>query len=490
MQKFFSFLFLSLFFCLNNIQAQEASAPSIIRGLQFYNEAKFDQALSEFSKVLAKDPSNIEAHYYRGLTFLKAEKNTEAVAPFKKVLELDPAYSGAHRNLGIVYFNLESSDLALEALKKSIDLDPQDASAYLYLGFTLQQKEQYKESLIYFQTVLSLDPDLEQLALFQIGLAYFELGQKEDAKFALNMALEKNPESETADQVEILLNELGEKTSKSKKNWWFLAKQGFQYDDNVSVTSQDIVSNQSDMAATFELSTGYKFYSTPIVELRLGYDYYQNAWTDAAEFNYISNTFSLGGTHNDKNWDAGLDYYYNYSFLDEKDYLTSHSVVPRIGFSLQPELYTNISAVISETTFLGDELRNALNVSIGFDQYLFFAESKAYAFVTYRYYDENTKGSEFDYVGNLISAGYNFSGPDKTKFQLSYLYNLLLYENVTESIGKNRRDEKQTVQFTITHPVLEFLNIDLDFQYNLNNSNLVSVDSKQNLLTLKFNFFY
>jgi tetratricopeptide (TPR) repeat protein len=316
-----------IFLCLNIVQAQETDPSFLSRGLQLFNEQKYENALTEFEKVIKNDPLNKEAYYYRGLTFLKVEKYSEAITPFKKVLELDPKYSGARRNLGIAYLNLQFNDLALQDLTKSIDQDPHDADAYFYLGRVFQQKEQYQESLIYFQTVLSLDPDLEQVALFQIGLAYVQLGQKEDAKLALTLALEKDPQSNIAEEVENRLKELRGEISKSMKKGWFQAKLGWQFDDNVSVTKQDLVTNQSDYAAIFELSTGYKFYSSPVFDLQGGYDFYQNAWSDVAELNYISNTFSLSGSHNDKNWDAGIDYYFNYSFLDEKDFLTSHSLV-------------------------------------------------------------------------------------------------------------------------------------------------------------------
>ena len=490
MRKYLFFMLLSLFLCLNAVEAQETGSSLLSRGLQLINEEKYESALAEFAKIIKNDPNNKEAHYYRGLTFLKAEKYSEAVAPFERVLKLDPMYSGARRNLGIVYLNLESNDLAIQELTKSLDQDPQDASAHFYLGRALQQKEQYEESLIHFQIVLSLDPDLEQIALFQIGLAYSKLEQKEDAKLALTMALEKAPESATASVAEDLLNELGGKTSKSKNNGWFTAKVGWQADDNLSVTQQDLVTNQADSGGTFELSTGYKFYSTPALELQLGYDFYQSAWSDVSELNYISNTFSLRGSHNEENWDAGIDYYYNYSFLNAKDFLTSHTIAPRMGFSLQPQLYTNLSLTVSDTSFLGDNLRNATNTSVGFDQYLFFMENKAYGFLSYRHSDESAKGSEFDYTGNYIGAGVNFPGSDKMKIQFSYSYNLLEYKNNTASIGRKRRDEKHGYRILLTHPILESLNLEFDYQYNLNNSNLVSVDSKQNLLALKLAFSY
>ncbi len=488
-----NYLFLTLpllFLCLNIVQAQETNSSLLSRGLQFFNEEKYESALTEFSKIIKNDPANKEAHYYRGLTFLKTEKYSDAVAPFKRVLELDPLYSGARRNLGIAYLNLESNDLAIQELKKSIVQNPQDASTYFYLGRVFQKKKLYRESLIHFQTVLILDPDMEQIGLFQIGVAYLELGQKEDAKLALTLALEKDPEANIAGEIESLLNELGVKTSKSKKNWWVTGNLGWQYDDNVSVAQRDIVTNQPDFAFVFDLSTGYKFYSTPAIELKLGYDYYQNIWDDASELDYQSNTFSLGGLHDEGNWDVGIDYYYNYSFLGTKEFLTSHSIAPRVGFMLQPQLYTNISLAFVKTDFFTDNTRDGNNISIGFDQYLFFMENKAYGFVSYRFYDEDTESSEFDYIGNLISGGVNLPGPFKTALQLSYSYNLEDYKNNTESIGEERRDEKQTVRFTLTRQILELLSFNLDYQHNMTNSNLLSVDSKQNLLTLKLNLSY
>lgn len=490
MRKHLFFILPLLFLCLNNVQAQETDSSLLSRGLQFFSEEKYESAITDFSKIIKNDPANKDAHYYLGLTFLRAEKYSEAVAPLKRVLELDPQYKGARRNLGIAYLNLESNDLAIQQFEKSIDQDPQDASAYFYLGRVLQQKKWYRESLIHFQTVLSLDPNMEQIGLFQIGVAYLELGQKEDAKLALTLALEKDSESNIAGEIESLLDEIGGKKSKIKKDWWFTGSLGWQYDDNVSVVKQDLVTNQADFATLFEFSTGYKFYSSSDLELRAAYYFFQNAWQDVSELNYQSNTFYLGGSHNEANWDAGIDYYYNFSFLDTKEFIAYHSIAPRVGFSLHPQLYTNISPAFMTSNFFEDSPRDAINLSIGFDQYLFFMENKAYGFLSYRYSDEDTEGSEFDYTGNLISAGVNFPGPYKIQLQLSYLYNLLEYRNDTASIAEKRRDEKQTARILISKQVLEFLSFSLDYQRNINNSNLISVDTKQNLLILKLGLTY
>jgi hypothetical protein len=178
------------------------------------------------------------------------------------------------------------------------------------------------------------------------------------------------------------------------------------------------------------------------------------------------------------------------TFTEQDQFISYHSIAPRVGFSLNPQLYTNFSPSITSSNFFSDNPRDSINLSIGFDQYLFFMENKAYGFLSYRYSDEDTAGSEFDYAGNFINVGANFSILNKVQLQVSYLYNLLEYRNDTASIGKKRRDEKQTARLLISKQVLETLNFSFDYQYNINNSNLLSVDSRQNLMTMKISFSY
>ncbi|MGK0179841.1 MAG: tetratricopeptide (TPR) repeat protein, partial [Nitrospinales bacterium] len=232
--KYFLFLFLSLFLWLHPVQAEEANSPSLIRGLQFYNEGKFDPALREFSLLLEKDPTNLEAHYFKGLTFNKAEKFNEAIVTFKKVLELNPNYKGARLQLGIAYFKNKSNTEAIKEFEMVLEEEPQNASAYLFIGLTLQQMEKFEDSLINFQTAMSLDPSLNQTALFQIAIAYMEMNEKEDAKLALEMVLEDDPETETARHSKKLLEQMGSAAANDKP-WWITAGVNWQYDDNVSI---------------------------------------------------------------------------------------------------------------------------------------------------------------------------------------------------------------------------------------------------------------
>jgi Flp pilus assembly protein TadD len=63
-------------------------------------------AVTYFTKALAKDPKNAEAYYWRGIAYGQQQKTAEAKADMQKVLELDP--SGP---------NAEKARKALEELK-------------------------------------------------------------------------------------------------------------------------------------------------------------------------------------------------------------------------------------------------------------------------------------------------------------------------------------------------------------------------------------
>ena len=75
----------------------QSTAELIDRGLDYYNRGSYDQAISEFNKVLGINPNSEAAHYNRGLAYRKrgiANRNTSdtdrAIADFSRVIEMYP----------------------------------------------------------------------------------------------------------------------------------------------------------------------------------------------------------------------------------------------------------------------------------------------------------------------------------------------------------------------------------------------------------------
>ncbi|MFT4577858.1 MAG: tetratricopeptide (TPR) repeat protein [Nitrospinales bacterium] len=483
--KYFLFLFLSLFLWLHPVQAEEANSPSLIRGLQFYNEGKFDPALREFSLLLEKDPTNLEAHYFKGLTFNKAEKFNEAIVTFKKVLELNPNYKGARLQLGIAYFKNKSNTEAIKEFEMVLEEEPQNASAYLFIGLTLQQMEKFEDSLINFQTAMSLDPSLNQTALFQIAIAYMEMNEKEDAKLALEMVLEDDPETETARHSKKLLEQMGSAAANDKP-WWITAGVNWQYDDNVSIVEQDTISNEQDMSLNYDVGVGASLYSSKKASLEIGYDFSQSLWDKLPEFDYQAHSFNTSTSYSFENWDADLSYSYSYSFLDRSDFVATHNINPRISFIPIPNFYTFASYSFSKTNFISSNTRDGTNHSWSLSQFFFFLESKAYILVRYGLDLGDTEDPRFDLLGHSASAGLRLPGPLKLKTTLNYSFNYSNYKNVTPSIGERRFDAKHTVQLSLSRSIIDALEVNINVKRVMSNSNLTSVDFTQNIYLFGF----
>ena len=79
------------------------------------------------SKGVELYPNNENFYFYRGAGFLGLEKYNEAIADFTKLLAINPKYYYAvvaYQSRGLAYDNLHNYDLAEADFKKELELDP------------------------------------------------------------------------------------------------------------------------------------------------------------------------------------------------------------------------------------------------------------------------------------------------------------------------------------------------------------------------------
>ena len=84
-------------------------------------------------------PGAARIFYNRGNAELNAKKPKEAIADFKRVLAIDPTIYQAHENLGSAYLAIGQFALGLESYNKSIALNPKNGSAYFGKAFALKR---------------------------------------------------------------------------------------------------------------------------------------------------------------------------------------------------------------------------------------------------------------------------------------------------------------------------------------------------------------
>lgn len=137
------------------------------RGLLYMKRDRQSDALSNFEKAVALDPSFVEARMNVGNITLGFRKYEVAEEQFSKVLELQSDNYEATIGLGIAQRGLDKLDEAEASYKKAIKLDSKRGDAYFNLGVLYKDfranradglegsKAAYQEARDYFDKYIS-----------------------------------------------------------------------------------------------------------------------------------------------------------------------------------------------------------------------------------------------------------------------------------------------------------------------------------------------
>ena len=109
----------------------------------------------------------------------------------EKAITLDDSNALAHAALAVPYVHLKEYDKAISEAEKAVSLDPNSAYAYHALGTGLQYAGRPQEAIPFLKKSLRLSPiPIDPMTLVQLGNAYRQLGQYEEAVASYKKALQ------------------------------------------------------------------------------------------------------------------------------------------------------------------------------------------------------------------------------------------------------------------------------------------------------------
>jgi len=83
-------VFLSVPIIFAYADSESEIAILLNKGLDYFGQAEYDKAISQFNKILKIAPDNVDALYNKGNTLSKTGKFKQAIPFYQKVLTLDP----------------------------------------------------------------------------------------------------------------------------------------------------------------------------------------------------------------------------------------------------------------------------------------------------------------------------------------------------------------------------------------------------------------
>ncbi|MGI4022308.1 MAG: tetratricopeptide repeat protein [Janthinobacterium lividum] len=183
------------------------------RGLQFYNERAFENAIGIFLRSL-KDPVDEQtealATYWMAESMFEVRKYSESVENFEKFMDMPAArktsvYNYANYALGYAAFGDEKYQKAANNFERFIQSGERDKNtvndAVLRLGDSYFVLKNYSRANENYNRILSQHAQGEDYALFQRGMIQGLQNQLDTKISTLNGLLQKFPESDYADDA-------------------------------------------------------------------------------------------------------------------------------------------------------------------------------------------------------------------------------------------------------------------------------------------------
>jgi tetratricopeptide (TPR) repeat protein len=128
---------------------------------------------------------------------------------------LNPADATAHYNLGLIHQQRGEYQEAKASFQRAIEIDANETDAHYQLGRIAREEERLADAITYFDAVVTRDPRHSQQEIWrEIGRAYFQANQFEDARLAFEQFLQKRPsDAEALYHYGLTLQKLGQAES-------------------------------------------------------------------------------------------------------------------------------------------------------------------------------------------------------------------------------------------------------------------------------------
>ena len=148
----------------------------------FYNW-DWPQAEALYLQAIALNRHYASAHHWYAWLLLTQGRFEEARASLRQARHLDPGSLTINTVIGLPDYYLGDYDRAISQYQQILQMNPEFPQAYYYLGSALTHKGLYKEAVVAFKKVLSIEYRQQTSAL--LAYTYAMMGQKSRARAIL-----------------------------------------------------------------------------------------------------------------------------------------------------------------------------------------------------------------------------------------------------------------------------------------------------------------
>ena len=160
------------------------------RGMYYKSQARFAEAIDDFTQAAKLKPDDPISYFNRGLTYFTMNNSNDALKDFDRVVELNPQQPIVYTYRLQARLVLQDTTGALADGAKAIQLDSANAENYNNLATIFFARKQYDLCQQYLTRAIHFKPNFS-LAYKNRGLLQLQLGKKpegcSDLQYAYNL---------------------------------------------------------------------------------------------------------------------------------------------------------------------------------------------------------------------------------------------------------------------------------------------------------------
>ncbi|TWT30881.1 tetratricopeptide repeat protein [Blastopirellula retiformator] len=186
---------------LSNMPDQLGPTIYLSAGRMLEQQGKFEEAAKQYQTALQEQPDKLFALLSVARLMDRQGKSTAALEYYQKAAEAHPDSAIAMNDLGLCYLKLKRFDDAMASIFKATTIEPENKRYRNNMSSALVDANRLEEAFSQLEYAHGA-----AVAHYNLGYLLFKKGDGHLARLHLNLAIEKDPDLESARQLLIIID--------------------------------------------------------------------------------------------------------------------------------------------------------------------------------------------------------------------------------------------------------------------------------------------
>lgn len=469
-----------------------STETTLEKGLDALDHGQWNEAMQIFEALSEAEPDQPAPAYYLGVAAAHGGHDVTAVDAFIHCASIDPGFEWVQANLGLILFRLDEIQLAEDHLLEALLQGPENADVLLHLGMIDARRQEYDRALRLYQQSADLDPSVASLAMFEAADLELARGDLPAALDFLEKARLAPGPASAQKAAEELLDALMAETTKQPR-FILQGNAGFELDDNVTVTEEDLATGLSDEALVLGAGLEYRLLNEETAWVIVGYNIYQSLYRTLTDFDLRIQEprLTIGGR-------VGrvfptFTYAYQNQTLGSDGFLSSHLLDFDLDIALTDRWFLFLGGEVERITYDFTPARTGYRGAINLGPQIRFLDNLVSLRVIWEPTWQRTDGATFSFNGQSVLTELNVFIPRGRGLDMdaSYQYIQNDYTERVSGFGLGyRHDTYHVLRLGLQMPLAKYANISADYLHLRSESTIPDLNYSQNILTFRIGFWY